>query len=145
LNIQGKTIEKAIHARLHSYLEQQEKPHPKQYGYKKEKSTVDAISHIADKIKIRNTTYVLGLFFDFSGAFDRMSWPRLFFLLREGEYPQILPYVYNLLRSYFEGRKVQIRTSECIARKKINRRCPWFHTETYIVEHILRQLTGLPR
>jgi hypothetical protein len=49
LNIQGKIIEKAIHARLHSYLEQQEKPHPKQYGYKKGKSTVDVISHIVDK------------------------------------------------------------------------------------------------
>jgi len=73
LNIQGKIIEKAIHARLHSYLEQQRKPHPKQYGYKKGKSTVDAISHIVDKIKTRNTTYVLGLFVDFSGAFDRMS------------------------------------------------------------------------
>jgi len=33
LNIQGKIVIKAI--RLHSYLEQQEKPHPKQYGYKK--------------------------------------------------------------------------------------------------------------
>jgi hypothetical protein len=29
LNIQGIIIEKAIHARLHFYLEQQEKPHPK--------------------------------------------------------------------------------------------------------------------
>jgi len=35
LNIQGKIIEKAIHARLHSYLEQQQKSHPKQYGYKR--------------------------------------------------------------------------------------------------------------
>jgi hypothetical protein len=52
LNIQGKVIEKAIHARLHSYLEQQQKSHPKQYGYKKGKSTVNAISHIVDKIEI---------------------------------------------------------------------------------------------
>jgi len=29
-----------------------------------------------------------------------------------------------LLRSDFEGREVQIRTQECIARKKINRGCP---------------------
>jgi hypothetical protein len=121
LNIQGKIIEKAIHAHLHSYLEQQEKPHSKQYGYKKGKSTVDAISHIVDKIKTRNTTCVLGLFVDFSGAFDRMSWPRLFSLLKD---LHILPHVYNLLRSYFEGREVQIRTPECIARKKINRGCP---------------------
>jgi hypothetical protein len=38
LNIQGKIIEKAIPARLHSYLGQQQKPHPKQYGYKRGKS-----------------------------------------------------------------------------------------------------------
>jgi len=82
---------------------------------------VDAISHIVDKIKTRITTYVLGLFVDFSGAFDRMSWPRLFSLLKDLHIP---PYVYNLLQSYFEGREVQIRTPECIARKKINRGCP---------------------
>jgi hypothetical protein len=120
LNIQGKIIEKAIHARLHFYLEQQEKLHPKQYGYKKGKSTVDAISHIVDKIKTRSTTYVLGLLVDFSGAFDRISWTRFFFLLKD---LHIAPHVYNLLQSCFEGREVQIRTyKECIARK--NRGCP---------------------
>jgi hypothetical protein len=41
-----------------------------------------AVSHIIDKIKTSETTYV-DLFVDFSGAFDRMSWPRLFSLLRE--------------------------------------------------------------
>jgi hypothetical protein len=96
LNIQGKIIEKAIYSRLHYYLEQQQTPHPKQYGYKKGKSTVDAISHIVDKIKTRETTYVLGLFVDFFGAFDRMSWSRLFSLLRDLQIP---PHVYNLLRS----------------------------------------------
>jgi hypothetical protein len=82
---------------------------------------VDAISHIVDKIKTRNTTYILGLFVDFSGAFNRMSWPRLFSLLRDLQIPS---HVYNLLRSYFEDREVQIRTPECIAKKKINRGCP---------------------
>jgi len=82
---------------------------------------VDSISHIVDKIKTRNTTYVLGLFVDFSGAFDRMSWPRLFSLLRDLYIP---PHVYNLLQSYFEGQEVKIRTPECIARKKINRGYP---------------------
>jgi hypothetical protein len=60
------------------------------------------------------------LFVDFSGAFDRMSWPRLFSLLRDLQIP---PHIYNLLRSYFEDREVQIRIPECIARKKINRGC----------------------
>jgi hypothetical protein len=36
----------------------------------------------------------------------------------------IAPHVYNLLQSYFEGQEVQIRTPECIARKKINHGCP---------------------
>jgi hypothetical protein len=55
---------------------------------------VDAISHIVDKIKTRSTIYVLGLFVDFSGVFDRMSWPRLFSLLKDFHTP---PHVYNLL------------------------------------------------
>ncbi|KAH0944745.1 hypothetical protein HN011_001913, partial [Eciton burchellii] len=66
---------------------------------------MDAISHIVDKIKTRNTTYLLGLFVDFSGAFDRMSWPRFFSLLRDLQIP---PHVYNLLRSYFEDREGSI-------------------------------------
>ncbi|KAH0950376.1 hypothetical protein HN011_009114, partial [Eciton burchellii] len=61
---------------------------------KKGKSTVDAISHIVDKIKTRDTTYVLGLFVDLSGAFDHMSWPRLFSLVRDLQIPL---HVYNLL------------------------------------------------
>jgi len=40
----------------------------------KERFTVDTISHIVDKIKIRKTSYVLGL--DFSGAFDHIPWLR---------------------------------------------------------------------
>jgi len=48
-----------------------EKPHLKQYEYMKERFTVDAISHIVDKIKIRKTSYVLGLL-DFFGAFDHI-------------------------------------------------------------------------
>jgi len=86
--------------------------------HKKRRSIVDAISH--NKIKTRKTTYVLGLFVDFSGTFDRMSWPRLFSLLRD---LQISPDIYNLLWSYFQDREVLIRIPECIARKRINRGC----------------------
>jgi len=62
LNVQEKIIEKFINARL-KYCR------------------MDAINHIVDKIK-RETIYILKFFVDFSGAFDRMSWPRLFSLLR---------------------------------------------------------------
>jgi len=72
LNIQGKIREKVIYICLNNYLEEQQKLHSKQYGYKKGRSMLDAISHIVDKIKTRETTYLLGLFIDF-GAFDRMS------------------------------------------------------------------------
>jgi len=119
LNIQEKIIEKVIHTRLNNYLEEQEKSHPKQYSYKKRRSIVDTISH--NKIKTKETTYVLGLFVDFSSTFDRISWTRLFSLLRD---LQISPDIYNLLRSYFQDREVLIRTPECIARKRINGGCP---------------------
>jgi hypothetical protein len=45
------------------FLKEQQKPHFKQYGYRKEKS-MDAIIHNMNKIKTRETTYVL--FIDFS-------------------------------------------------------------------------------
>jgi len=37
------------------------KPHNKQHRYKNEKSTVDAINHIVDKIKTKEITHVLRL------------------------------------------------------------------------------------
>jgi len=51
------------------YLEEQQKLHAKQYHYTKRKSTVNAISYIADKIKIREATYILELFVDFYACF----------------------------------------------------------------------------
>jgi len=69
-------------------------------------------------MKTRETTYVLGLLI--SPALSSMSWSRLFFLLRHFQIP---PDVYNVLRSYFQDQEILIRTSECIARKRIKRGC----------------------
>jgi len=74
------------------------------------------------KVEIyQKTSDITAPFVAFSGTFDRMSWPRLFSLLRD---LQISPDIYNLLRFYFQDREVLIRTPECIARKRINRGCP---------------------
>jgi hypothetical protein len=87
------------------------------------------ISHIVDKIKNRKITYVLyGLF-----ILSIISWPRLFSLLRSLQIP-----VHNLLRSYFEDPNKNIRMYR---KKKDNSRMSRrFHTETYIMEHILDDL-----
>jgi len=45
IKYQGKIIEKAIHTCLNQYLVELQKPHPKQYDYRKRKLTVDVIWH----------------------------------------------------------------------------------------------------
>jgi len=93
----------------------------------------DAISHIVDKIKTRNTTYVLDFFVDFSGDFRPHVLAKTLLPL---EGPPNTPHVYNLLRSYFEDQEVQIRTPECIARKSTVdvRKIPYW--DSYCGTHI---------
>jgi hypothetical protein len=66
-------------------LEKQQKPDPKQYGYSQEKIHGGLNKYcgynIVDKIKTREATYIWRSFIDFSDAFDRMSWSKLFSLL----------------------------------------------------------------
>ncbi|KAH0951292.1 hypothetical protein HN011_001662, partial [Eciton burchellii] len=107
---------------MHYLEEQQKPPNSKQYDYEKRKSTVDAISYIVNQIKTRETTYVLGLFVDFSNAFDRMSWLRLFSLLRD----LLILQISCLQLASVLFREILIRTPKCIARRKINRRCPQY-------------------
>jgi len=125
LNIQGIIIRWYMYA---SNINWKNKNFIKPHSDTKGKSTVDTISHIVDKIKIRETTYVLWLFVDFSGAFDCMSWSRHFSLFKERPRYQLQIPTHNSLCNLqwfsFEDREILIRTPECIARKKINRECP---------------------
>jgi len=144
LNIQRKIIEKMIYIYIYIYIRLNNTSMNKtwlrtMWLYKGKIYSGCNKLYIIGKIKSRESIYVLGLFVDFSDAFDRIPWLKFFSLLRD---LQISSYVYNILQFYFEDREILIRIPEYIARKRINRRCPQesiFHIGIHIMEYISGQ------
>ena len=75
LSIFSKIIEKLMHMRLYSFLEQQKSMFPSQFGFQKNKSTMHSLIEIVEKIKycIKEKKYGCGIFIDLKKAFDTVN------------------------------------------------------------------------
>ena len=75
LSIFSKIIEKLMHMRLYSFLEQQKSIFPSQFGFQKNKSTMHSLIEIVEKIKycIEEKKYGCGIFIDLKKAFDTVN------------------------------------------------------------------------
>ena len=75
LSIFDKIIEKLMHKRLYSFLEQHNILFQNQFGFRKNNSTTFALLEITEKIKesIDNHKYGCGLFIDLRKAFDTVN------------------------------------------------------------------------
>ncbi|KAK9739935.1 Reverse transcriptase (RNA-dependent DNA polymerase) [Popillia japonica] len=71
--------------------------HNNQYAYRKGKSTEDAINAAVKTVQMAQEKYVLGLFYDISGAFDHLWWPAFFERLRQINCPQTAVQVHTKL------------------------------------------------
>ena len=71
----SKIFEKVIYNRLFTFLEKNQILHENQYGFRPNRSTIDAIIHFSETIQesMDNNQYSLGLFFDLSKAFDTLD------------------------------------------------------------------------
>lgn len=92
-----------------------------QYGFRKDKSTVDAIEKAIDFVKDAKEKYVVAILFDVEGAFDGLWWPSLFRRLRDMGCPWNL---YNLIRGYLSDRWIILRSTEKEILSEVNRGCP---------------------
>lgn len=99
----SKIVEKVINTRITTYLNKHKLISPSQYGFQRKKSTESALLSIKDKLinNIENQLYTLGVFLDFSKAFDSIKHN---ILLSKLPYYGIRGTSLKLLQNYLSGR-----------------------------------------
>ena len=104
LSVFDKIIEKLMHKRLYSFLEQHNILFQNQFGFRKNNSTTFALLEITEKIKesIDNHKYGCGLFIDLRKAFDTVNH---IILLKKLKHYGIRDSVNNWFESYLSNRK----------------------------------------
>ena len=71
----NKIVEKIMHTRLSSFLEKQNNIYIKQYGFRKNHSTIHALINLTEHVKqaLDNNEFACGIFIDLKKAFDTVS------------------------------------------------------------------------
>lgn len=64
-----------------------------QFGYRKGKSTENALSYMRRVVSKNTNKYVLGIFYDATAAFDNLWWPAVFGELKRRDCPANLIYL----------------------------------------------------
>ena len=101
LPVLEKILETLMAKRLKVLIEQQ--MDDTQYGFRKGRSTEDAIFKLREIVKGSQSKYVLAILLDIKNAFNTVWWPSILKELREIGCPGDL---YRLVRSYFQDRKI---------------------------------------
>ena len=103
LCILSKVFEKIMYDRLLNFLERYKILYDKQYGFRKKHSTYMALITLMDKLTnaIENGEYVIGIFLDFSKAFDTVNHD---ILLEKLEHYGIRCCALSWFRSYLSNR-----------------------------------------
>ncbi|GJQ84432.1 hypothetical protein Trydic_g15651 [Trypoxylus dichotomus] len=80
-----KIIEKYVAKVMHDYLQKYQILNESQYGYRKNRGTIDLLERVADIVngKLNEHKHVLCLFIDFSKAFDRINHDKLLKILED--------------------------------------------------------------
>ncbi|GJQ84436.1 hypothetical protein Trydic_g15655 [Trypoxylus dichotomus] len=79
-----KIIEKYVAKVMHDYLQKYQILNESQYGYRKNRGTIDLLERVADIVngKLNEHKHVLCLFIDFSKDFDRINHDKLLKILK---------------------------------------------------------------
>lgn len=117
----GKLLERVLVDWMERWISSIPGMYTKQYGFRKNKSTEDAIMEVTSHVKGSRHKYVLGIFFDITGAFDNLWWPSIMHRLRDLNCPTGL---FNILRSYFADRCTEHRGRHQAISRNITIGCP---------------------
>ena len=117
LPLPGRIIEKYINNNIQAFLEKSEYLHQHQYGFRKNKSTTQAVATLLDKLLegIDNGEYSVTIYLDFKKAFDTVDHSILLWKLdRAGIGQQTC----KLLTNYLLGRKQMTKIGTIISEKE---------------------------
>ena len=121
LSVIGKLFEKLIKLRLTDTSLAPENVSDRQFGFMPGRSTEDAIVEMRRVVSATSGRYAIALLFDISGAFDNVWWPLVLDNLKNRNCPKN---VFEVLRSYFSDRRVQLELGYKIISKQATRGCP---------------------
>ena len=122
LPIFGKLLEKLFVRRLTYDARKRGVWSRKQYGFREQSSTVDALSNAIAKIKEAKglKQQVVAVSLDIKAAFDNAWWPSIFERLRRTQCPIN---IFRLIQSYFIGRAVSLTYGDAECTKAMTRGC----------------------
>jgi Reverse transcriptase (RNA-dependent DNA polymerase)/Endonuclease-reverse transcriptase len=98
----AKVYEALVRNRIMKELEDGNKLSPKQFGFRKGRSTVHALDYIINAAK-SDSTWVLMILLDIKNAFNSANWDRILEAMREKE---ISSYLINIIESYLDQRQI---------------------------------------
>ena len=117
LPVFSKLLEKIMYDRILDFINENNILHKLQFGFRKDHSTSIALMILADKISkaLHEGDYVLGVFIDFSKAFDTVNHS---ILLRKLYVYGIRGIAYNWLASYLCNRQQYVSYNNTMSSKK---------------------------
>lgn len=119
LPVLGKILERLIVMKLEVVF--YESVSVRQHGFMRGRSTESAIERLRYVVDCRQEKYVMGIFLDMTGAFDRVWWPGVLWALRNRG---VSGDGYRIMRDYLRGRWLEVRCGTWKIGKRMNRGCP---------------------
>ena len=110
LSTLGKSLERILNERLIAELDEKKILHESQYGFRKGKSTIQAVRKLTDQVEeefakknLSSRKLVLAILIDIKNAFNSLSWTAIKASLRENGISEDLT---EILESYFSDREI---------------------------------------
>jgi hypothetical protein len=119
----GKLLERVIAARLERHMRRESGWHDRQYGFRRSRSTVDAVE------RMRETTtdftsgrgVALAVSLDISNAFNTIPWHRILESLRSSGTPE---YLVGVIKAYLDNRWIGYVSKRGSERRRVERGVP---------------------